>query len=485
MQNAEFRKAINGIEIVRRHSPFCFLKTAFCIYFALNLATSLAQPPPADDPPGRWKLETVTLKSGMHYRGLVQTQRETELDFAEIVQPPGRPMYAVVRGIAMRDVDKVERLKDEEYAELALRFGRFRNRAVIEAGRIDQVVLEIAFRSEQATLLHQGPWFTLASSTDDERTRQCVVRIEQIFRAYRTLLPPRVAKPERLSVVLCGSLDEYRGRLRTLDLSLDNAAFYSPRERTIWAGSDLNLFAERLGKVRRDHDEVKRTYGKLDTEHAARLATLSTELKAGGFSEDEAAAEIRQRRASWKEQMDEVLSANVQRQRANEQKFADVTRQMFSRLNHEAFHAYLDMFVYPHDQHHVPRWLNEGLAQVFETGQLDGDSLRIDAPDRDRLTRLQQDLSTQPLPLAQLLTAQEREFLGPHGDSSSQRHYLYAWGLAYHLAFQENLLGTARLDRYVSPAAQKLGPVARFEGLVNQPLPKFEQRWREAMTAAR
>ena len=158
---------------------------------------------------------------------------------------------------------------------------------------------------------------------------------------------------------------------------------------------------------------------------------------------------------------------------------------MFARLNHEAFHAYLDMFVYPHDQHHVPRWLNEGLAQVFETGQLDGDSLRIDAPDRDRLARLQQDLATQPLPLAQLLTAQEREFLGPHGDGSSQRHYLYAWGLAYHLAFQENLLGTARLDQYVTPAAQKLSPVARFEGLVNQPLPSFEQRWREAIAAAR
>lgn len=484
MQNAEFRKVISLIGIARRSSSFCVLNSAFCICFTLNLATSLAQAP-ADEPPGRWKLETLTLKSGLQYRGLVQTQRETELDFAEIVQPPGRPMYAVVRGIAVKDVDKIEGLKEEEHDKLAHRFGRFRNRAVIEAGRIDQVVLEISLRGDQATLAHHGPWFTLTSSTDDERTRQCVVRIEQMFRAYRTLLPPRVAKPERLSVVLCGSLDDYRGRLRKLDLSLDNAAFYSPRERTIWAGSELNLFAERLGQVRRDHDEVKRTFAKLDGEHAARLATLSTELKAGGFSENEAAAEIRQRRASWKDQMDEVLEANAQRQRANEQKFADVTRQMFLRLNHEAFHAYLDRFVYPHDQHHVPRWLNEGLAQVFESGQLEGDSLRIDAPDRDRLTRLQQDLAAEPLPLAQLLTAQEREFLGSHEGSSSQRHYLYAWGLAYHLAFQENLLGTGRLDQYVSPVAQKLSPLARFESLVKQPLPKFEQRWREAMAAAR
>ena len=466
-------------------SQICILHSAFGICISLSLAACRAQQLPADDPPGRWKLETVTLKSGLQYRGLVLMQRETELDFAEIIQPPGRPMYAVIRGIAMKDIDQIERLQDEEHKELADRFGRFRNRAVIEAGRIDQVALEIALQADQAMLAYKGPWFTLTSSTDDERTRQCVVRIEQIFRAYRTLLPPRIAKPERLSVVLCGSLDDYRGRLRKLDLSLDNAAFYSPRERTIWAGSDLNLFAERLGQVRRDHEEVKRTYAKLDAAHAQRLATLNAELKADGFSEEEAAAEIRQRKSSWKEQMEEVLAANAQRQRANEQKFADVTSQMFSRVNHEAFHAYLDMFVYPQDQHHVPRWLNEGLAQVFETGQLDGDSLRIDAPDRQRLTRLQQDLATQPLPLAQLLTAQEREFLGSHGESSSQRHCLYAGGLAYHLALQENLLGTARLNDYVSPAAQKLSPATRFESLVNQPLPKFEQRWREAMTAAR
>jgi hypothetical protein len=465
-------------------SQFCILHSAFCICVALTL-TARAQQPPADESPGRWKLETVTLKSGMQFRGLLQSQAAAELDFAEIVQPAGKPMYAVIRGIPKADVEKLDLLKDAEHAELAARFGRFRNRSVIEAGRIDQVALEIVFRGDQAMLSCDSPWFKLTSTTDDERTRQCVVRIEQIFRAYRTLLPPRVAQPERLSVMLCGSVDDYRGRLRKLDLSLDNAAFYSPRERTILAGCDLNLFAERLAQVRREHDEVKRAYAKLDVEFSQRLSALNAELKAGGFSDDEATAEIRQRKATWKAQMEEVLTANSQRQRTNEQKFADVTRQMFSRLNHEAFHAYLDTFVYPHDQHHVPRWLNEGLAQVFESGQLDGDSLRIDAPDRERLKRLQDDLAAQPLPLAQLLTAQEREFLGPHGDTSSQRHYLYAWGLAYFLAFDENLLATPRMDEYVSQDAQRLEPLARFQRLVNQPLPKLEQRWREAMAAAR
>jgi hypothetical protein len=443
----------------------------------------MAQSP--DDPPGRWKLETLTLKDGKQFRGLVQAQKGDDLDFAEIVQPAGKPMYAVVRGVTKAEIEELELLPDEEHAQLAARFQRFRNRAVIEAGRIDQVVLEIAFQNDEARLSHRGPWFTLTSSADDERTRQCVVRIEQIFRAYRTLLPPRAIRPQPLSVTLFGSLDDYRGRLRKLDLALDNAAFYSPRERTIFAGSDLNAFAERLSEVRREHDELKRTYARLDAEYAKRLVTLSEELKAGGFTDDEAATEIRQRKAAWKAEMEHALTSNTQRQRTNEQRFADVTRQMFARLNHEAFHAYLDTFVYPHASHHVPRWLNEGLAQVFETAQLDGDSLRIDAPDRSRLKRLQEDLAGQPLPLAQLLTAQEREFLGPHGDTSSQRHYLYAWGLAYFLAFDEALLASPRLDEFVAQDAQRRDPIARFERLVNQPLAQFEQRWRAAIAVTR
>jgi hypothetical protein len=461
------------------------LSVALSLYVCHLAAVSFAQQPPTDDPPGRWKLETLTLQNGMQFRGLVQSQTDDELDFAEIVQPPGKSMYAVIRGIPRGDVEKIERLSEEQHTELVARFGRFRHRAVIEAGRLEQVALVKEIRDDQSVRSYNGSWFTLLSTADEERTRQCVVRIEQVFRAYRTVLPPQLSRPESLSVVLYGSLDEYRGRLRRLDLSLDNAAFYSPRERTILAGSDLNLFAERLAQVRREHDEIKRTYARLDAEHNQKLSELSSELKASGFSDDEAATEIRLRKATWKSEMEQVLTANVQRQRTNERKFSDLTRQMFARLNHEAFHAYLDTFVYPHGKHHVPRWLNEGLAQVFETGQLEGESLRVDAPDPERLNRLQQDLSAQPLPLAQLLTAQERAFLGPHGDVSSQRHYLYAWGLAYHLAFHQGVLATPRLDAYVAAPAAELDPISRFERLVDQPLPEFERQWRQAIAAAR
>jgi hypothetical protein len=445
----------------------------------LILATALLAQ--ADEPPGRWKLETLTLEGGKEYRGVVLDQTAEIIEFAEIVQPAGKPMHAVIRGVPRALAGKLQALSEADHQELVDRFARFRHRAIIEAGRLEEVELEIDDSGGQPVRRYDGPWFTLASTADDEHTRRCVVRIEQMFRAYRTLLPPRARHPEQLSVMLYGSLDDYRQRLRRLDLALDNAAFFSPREHTIFAGSDLNVFAQRLAQVRREHEQVRQTYARLDSQHAEAMLSLNTDLRAAGFSESDAAAEIRQRRATWKSQTDAALAANAERQRTNERKFADVTGQMFTRLTHEAFHAYLGTFVYPHEQHHVPRWLNEGLAQVFEGGQLDGDSLRLDAPDRERLKRLQADLAGRPLPLAQLLTAEEREFLGPHAAETSHRHYLYAWGLAHYLTFHEGLLASPRLDDYLEGPAQRVDPIARFEKLVGQPLADFERQWRAGM----
>jgi len=467
------------------HSPSVSFAPFLLCAFALSLGTLASQgaaQPLADDPPGRWQLETLTLKDQSQIRGLIQSQTDAEIDFAQVIQPPGKPMYAVIRGIPRAKVTKIERLDEAEHLALFRRFALFCNRAVIEAGRMDQLELTSQSADGSRVLHYAGTWFTLDSTADDEQTRRCLVRIEQFFRAYRTLLPPRVTEPKLLTVQLFGSLDQYRDRLRELKLDLDNAALYSPREATILAASDLNLFAERLAQVRREHERVRKDLDRIDKGHGQKLVTLADELKASGYTQDEITAEQRQRRASWKKELETTLATNVQRERSAEQKFDVVTDKMFRSLAHESFHAWLDTSVYPHDRHDVPRWLNEGLAQVFESGQLDGDSLRLDAPDKERLAALRADLAAgQPLPLAQLLTASERQFLGPHAGAAPQRHYLYAWGLAHYLTFRHNLLASGRLDQYVAQESQRLDPIARFEQLAGQPIAEFEAAWRAAM----
>ncbi len=435
-------------------------------------------------PDGVWKLETILLKEGKEYRGLLQARSERQIDFAEIVQRPGKPTYAIVRGIEPAQVARLELLPIDEHHALASRFRQLRNRAVIEAGRMEEVRLNSESRRGGSVLVYEGDWFTLVSTADDESTRRCVVRIEQIFRAFRTLLPPRVEMPRRLEIHLYASLDEFRQELKSLALALDTPAFYAPRQSRIVAASEFSEYSRRLKHVREEAQAVTQKYEELEKEFGQRLGKLGGELKQAGFRKDEITAELTLRKSVWKKEKEEVLARMNEQMRQNEARFADVTGAMFRRLYHEALHAYVDQQVYPAEEFHVPRWLHEGLAQVFESGQLEGDSLRLDAPDPAKLTLLQADLrSAEQLPLAELLVAEGSAFSGRHDASSRRRHYLYAWGVAHQLVFRDNVLAGRALDAYVARNQQDALPVARYERLIGRPLVDWEEEWRASMLA--
>jgi hypothetical protein len=116
---------------------------------------------------------------------------------------------------------------------------------------------------------------------------------------------------------------------------------------------------------------------------------------------------------------------------------------------------------------------------VFQSGQLEADALRIDAPLPAALAAVQADLkSDEPLLIEQLVSAGRSDFLG--GDSrqpQSARLYAHAWAMAYYLAFYEPVLGSDALDAYVSKDAAKLAPPARLEKLLGTSISEFETRW--------
>ena len=136
---------------------------------------------------------------------------------------------------------------------------------------------------------------------------------------------------------------------------------------------------------------------------------------------------------------------------------------MFAQLYHEAFHAYVENYVCPQAGSTLPHWLNEGLAQIFEAGQIEADSLRIDAPDRTRLVQLQDDLRAErPLTIEEVVAADEQDFLNPSSSRSAQRYYLYSWGLAYYLTFEKNRLRPEILDSFLcNPETTARRPVSR------------------------
>jgi hypothetical protein len=109
--------------------------------------------------------------------------------------------------------------------------------------------------------------------------------------------------------------------------------------------------------------------------------------------------------------------------------FQAETRQLFRTLYHEAFHAYLANFVYSSSEAAVPLWLNEGLAQVFETAFVEAGELRVGHADKDRLARVQTPLKkNEVLPLTDLLRSGPKQFVVLHAgdEATSDRHCLAA-----------------------------------------------------------
>ena len=456
----------------------CLFASAFCLLFALTADSAIAQNNPAT---AEWPMDTLRLKDGRVLKGLVQSRRDGEVEFIEIVRPRGKPMYGVLYPIAPGEVQELVSISDEDRRTLSERFAEFRHRAVVEAGRLEALPLETVERERQTWYVYQGPWFTLDSTADEATTRRCIVRIEQTFRAYRLILPPRTSERRNLRIVLHGSMDDYRTHLRTLGLDIANPAYFSVTHNEIVAGSDLSQYAGELAKASAQSEATRREYLDLDQGLGDKLKQLSDEMQRRGFTKDEIKSELQARRNAWSSKLQKMEQKLAEIRRRNDARFAQVTQDMFRRLGHEAFHAYVENYVFPHDQGDLPRWLNEGLAQIFEFGQLEADSLRIDAPDKSLVARLQRDLrGERPLALRRLLAADGRQFVKTHGTESTSRHYLYAWGLAWYLVFEFDLLRNQTLETYANGSAGG-DAVKQFEQLVGQSLEEFEPRWREAM----
>lgn len=476
------------------------LTVVFAAVLCATRARSQAEPPEAAAPTdsskptdgdrpdaaslaaSEWKLERITLTDGKSYQGLVESEQPGTIEFVEVHRPRGKPMFLVIRPIARKLIANWERLTPEEQQELRSKLEKYKNRALIEGRRMEDLTLSQT-RSD-GTLLwnYEGNWFTLESTADELMTRRVIVRLGQIFAAYRQVLPPRWTSKGRVHLRMFGSSDQYRAALHELQLDVKNPAIYLADKNLILAGSDLNRFGEELAQAVRQHRQVKQQLDALAADSPARLKQLGADLKKNGVSTGDRLKIILGEQKKWEDRKRAAQRKMTALDRKNAAKFDEVTKVMFHRVAHEAFHAYLENHVYPRQVYDVPRWLNEGLAQTFEAGILEADTLRIDAPNALALQQLQRDLrSSSPLELKDLLNAGGETFLAAHSSAQeASRSYYYSWGLAYYLAFDQTVVGTPQFDEYLSPAASARPAVERFEKLVGIPLDEFQQRWRDA-----
>lgn len=469
------------------------LRALAATVWALSLGTGLqaAHHPKPSGPSAidsGWPKERVELVDGGSRFGLVESVDDHWLYLTEIRQPAGRPMYLLVRPIERSAVASVERLDGPERERLKQRIAQYVSRARIEEGRMEAVPLGEIQREGGPFRSYHGKWFDLDSGADEETTRRVVVRLEQMFTAYRQVLAPRTEPRRPLRVLVFPSMHAYQQHLKRYGLAIQNPAVFLEKENLVVAGSEVGGYAAQLAKLKEQNASLRQELGQLRAGLPRRLGELGQKLREQGMPRAEIPIILNKERATIEGEINQKL-AQVQRvERRNAEIFDSVTRQMLARLYHEAFHAYLENYVFPRADYDVPLWLNEGLAMIFEAGILESDTLRIDAPARPALELLKTEIRQgRYLALSDLLAAGPKDFLQPAGAAPERpdRHYAYAWGLAYYLTFEKDLLAGPALEKYVAPGTARDDPAGRFERLVGVPLARFQADWHEYLLGLR
>ncbi len=122
------------------------------------------------------------------------------------------------------------------------------------------------------------------------------------------------------------------------------------------------------------------------------------------------------------------------------------------------FHEYTH-FEFSADAGWMPLWLNEGLAQFFETTEIRDKNVRLGVESPDSIMALRQS-GLMPLPV--LLKV---DFTSPyyHQEQKGSIFYAESWALTHMLMIDDRVHKTAHLDDYMRLVSQHQDPVAAAE----------------------
>jgi hypothetical protein len=413
---------------------------------------------------GEWKFEVLHHKNSKTYQGLVKVETTKEIGFWEVKQQLGEASRRMYHVFNRGDVLRIDRLDAKEREILWTRIQAINPVAKAKEERdwLEQLDLEtVAWeRGRKQGWSYTSVHFVLRSNAREDIVRRAALRLEQIYAAYARFLPPRsslTTSAASTTILLVDSLAEYQAVNDRRGRKILNPAVYDPKRNEIVCGSEFQRLGADLEKVRKLEEEWKKQVAALKKRYKGKLPAAI--------------------KAQVERDSQEIKNIN----KDNDKVFETASLRLFRTLFHEAFHAYLENFVFPRKHASVPVWLNEGLAQLFETAIVEAGELRVGHVDKFRLPQLAALVKKEDLvPLGQLLKAGPKEFHVVHASHHllADRYYLTSWALAFYLTVDQKLLtDRKRLDDYVSSSKKGADPAAAFEKLVGKPLAAFEKEF--------
>ncbi|MCS6978121.1 MAG: DUF1570 domain-containing protein [Gemmatales bacterium] len=420
----------------------------------------------ADEP---WRFDVLRHQNGHTFEGLIVEEKGDEIQFKHIIRRPGAKTVVLDLTFQRDEIQSIQRLAEKDRAELAARVAQLDRGGERERQRIRELVLEeIRWPNDQPARRYTCKHFLLESDLREDLVRLAVVRLEDIFQAFADRFGSRRSGGRVTLVLLFRSEKDYKERLTTLGLNILNPACFDPRSNTILAVSDFEQRAAEYEAIRAKHEALLRE-----------LESQEKKLRQHFFGKPPRGMllSITQARRTI-----HLLNAE------NESLLERQRRPLFTLLAHEAFHAYVESHLYPAEEGGLPHWLNEGLAQVYESAVVDGGELRVGSIDARRLQVAQELLRKSQLPgVLEVLKAEPRQFQLAHRQESpaTDRLFLACWGLAHYLAFHRKVLTSDRIDAYLAARKRGSSEEEAFRLLADEPLMEFEAQFRQYLQALR
>lgn len=145
------------------------------------------------------------------------------------------------------------------------------------------------------------------------------------------------------------------------------------------------------------------------------------------------------------------------------------------------FHEYVHLLLHTRGMK-LPTWLNEGLAELFSTFQVDGSTVEYGRPKQLYIDLLNM---TALMPLGQLMavTEQSKDY---NEEERAGMFYAQAWALTHFLVCGEDRTNSAKLARFLTTVETTPGgPEAAFREAFGGSFDKLEQQLRNYLQGGR